>query len=220
MPVLRTVQHLLIRCPYAGIGTMMFIADLVFFVPSEVITPMVGYVAATQGLSFFGTMLAATAGSVLGGVPWYFAGQLLQRRGLDRWLSGHRALFGIPSNTIQKAEDWFRRHGGLAVLMARLLPGIRPLIGVPAGSAGFSFSIFLLYSTLGTLAWTTGLTAAGWFLKEEYQRAGDAVVVFGIVIGTTVGAGYGLWLLLRHRHQGSRESWPTHGRDRAHHPAY
>jgi membrane protein DedA with SNARE-associated domain len=193
------ILNLLAKSGYAGIGVMMLVADIVVFIPSEVITPLAGFVSAREGLSFWGAVFAATLGSVLGGLPWYYLGWTVQQHGLDRWLNEHPRFLGVPSASIRKAEQWFHRHGSGAVLTARLLPGIRPLIGIPAGAARMKFSLYLFFSTLGTAVWTTALVLGGWLLREEFHRAGDAAVVIGIVLGSVLAAGYGLWLLWRRR---------------------
>jgi membrane protein DedA with SNARE-associated domain len=201
MRLITWVLHVLAWSGYGGIAIMMFVADLVFVVPSEVITPLAGFVAAREGLSFWLAVLAGTAGSVLGGVPWYYAGRSLRQHGLDRWLTEPRRILGIPTSGIASAQRWFTRHGGVAVLTARMLPGVRPLIGVPAGAAEMPLAAFLLYSTAGTAVWTTALMWGGWILREEFHRAGDAATVISIVIATTVATGYGMWVLIRRRRE-------------------
>jgi uncharacterized membrane protein YkvA (DUF1232 family) len=82
---------------------------------------------------------------------------------------------------------WFERHGRIAVLIGRLVPTVRTLISLPAGMARMKLLPFLLYSSIGTLAWTGALTAAGFLLESEYRRVGGYVdQVSKIIIGLIV----------------------------------
>ena len=64
---------------------------------------------------------------------------------------------------------WFDAHNEKAVLLGRLVPAIRTLISVPAGIFEMPLGKFLLYSTVGTIAWTALLTFAGYMLGNRYQ---------------------------------------------------
>ena len=74
-----------------------------------------------------------------------------------------------------RASAWFDRHGGLAVLIGRLVPGVRTLISVPAGIAEMGLGRFLLLSAIGSLAWTAALALAGYVLEDHYARVADYV---------------------------------------------
>jgi membrane protein DedA with SNARE-associated domain len=73
------------------------------------------------------------------------------------------------------------------VLYGRLIPAIRTLISVPAGLAAMSMPGFLALTTLGSLVWTSVLTAAGYLLQSQYEQVQDYVdpiskiVVFGVI---------------------------------------
>jgi membrane protein DedA with SNARE-associated domain len=67
------------------------------------------------------------------------------------------------------------------------VPGIRTLISLPAGMNKISFSTFTIYSSIGTLIWTFGLTAAGFLLGENYGSIEkylapvSKLVIFGLI---------------------------------------
>jgi membrane protein DedA with SNARE-associated domain len=196
---LEWIIHLLGASGYLGVAGLMFVADVVFVVPSEIITPLAGFVSIRYDLSYWGVVFASTVGSVAGGIPWFYLGKRIQRHGLDAWLRGRRRVLGVPVGSIHQAQTWFGRHGGLAVVMARLLPGVRPAIGIPAGAAGMPFILFLGYSAAGTVVWTAALVLAGRILEEEFRRAGSVVVMIGLLVVSISLAGWGIWALLRQR---------------------
>ena len=63
----------------------------------------------------------------------------------------------------------FRRYGRLLVLIGRALPTIRTIISLPAGVARMELRGFLLFSTMGTAIWSTGLATAGFVLGSQFS---------------------------------------------------
>ena len=94
-------------------------------------------------------------------------------------------------------------------MMARLLLGVRPAIGIPAGAGGMSFTLFLGYSAAGTMVWNAALVLAGRILEEEFRRAGPVVVMIGLLVLSVSLAAWGIWALLRQR----RLVFPRHGEE-------
>jgi membrane protein DedA with SNARE-associated domain len=126
-------------------------------------------------------LLTATAGAVVGMLPWYIAGRLF---GLDRvrWLADRFGrIMTLNAEEIDTATDWFRRFGPIIVFVGRLIPLIRTLISVPAGLAAMPFWKFLLFSSLGAFTWNSILVGAGFILAEHYE----AVEIF-LDPGTTI----------------------------------
>ena len=174
---------------YLGIFLLMVAENLFPPIPSELIMPFAGYVAANGDLNGWGVLIAGALGSLLGTSAWYLVARLM---GLERftWLCnklGRIATLGEAD--IDKAQHWFERHGALAVFIGRLIPAIRTLISVPAGLAGMPFGQFLLISAAGTLLWTAFLTAAGYLLQAGYHviegwvdPVSTGIVVLGVVI--------------------------------------
>jgi membrane protein DedA with SNARE-associated domain len=174
---------------YFGIFLLMVAENIFPPIPSELIMPFAGYVAANGQLSTFGVLLAGTLGSILGTTAWYVAARLL---GLERftWLCNKLGRVAtITEDDIDMAHRWFVRYGPLAVFVGRLIPAIRTLISVPAGLAAMPVGRFLVISTLGSLLWTGILTVAGVLLHEGYHLVeawvdpvSTAVVVLVVVI--------------------------------------
>jgi membrane protein DedA with SNARE-associated domain len=145
---------------YLGVAFMMFVEDIVLPIPSEVIMPVAGFLSVRYGLSIWGIVAAGTAGSLVGGLPWYYLGRAMSTGRVPPWIEKRRVQFHLDD--LEKAKLWFRRRGYGAVLLARLLPGVRPLIGIPAGMAHMPLGTFLLYSALGTVV---SATAERWRLR-------------------------------------------------------
>lgn len=169
MAVSEFIIGLITQFGYLGIFLLMVAENIFPPIPSELIMPFAGYVAANGELNPIGVLVAGTLGSLVGTSAWYVAARLL---GLERfiWLCNKLGRIAtLSEDDIDKADHWFKRHGVWAVLVGRLIPAIRTLISVPAGLAAMPFGQFLLISGIGTLIWTAILTASGYLLQANYE---------------------------------------------------
>jgi len=154
---------------YLGIGMLMFLENLFPPIPSELIMPLAGFTVSQGKMSFLPAIAAGTLGTVLGALPWYFAGYYFGETRLKAWADRYGRWITVSSADIERAVKWFNRRGGRAVFLGRLVPGVRTLISLPAGLAEMNFPLFLLYSTAGTVLWTALLTWLGYALGENYS---------------------------------------------------
>ncbi|HEV2516919.1 MAG TPA: DedA family protein [Devosia sp.] len=154
---------------YVGIALLMLLEAVFPPIPSELIVPFAGFAAGQGELNFVGVIVAATIGSLVGMLPWYFVGRLF---GLERvkWLADRIGRwFAFNADEIDYAARIFDRWGKPIVLVGRLFPILRTLISVPAGLAKMNFATFALFSAIGMLIWNTVLVSAGYLLHEHYH---------------------------------------------------
>ena len=170
---------------YLGVFALMALENIFPPIPSELIMPFAGFVAARGDLSVVGVLIAGTAGSVAGALPWYYAGKVYGKERLEKFADKHARWMTVTHGDIEHAMESFEKHGRKVVLFGRLIPAIRTLISVPAGLAGMPMGQFLLYSTVGSLVWTGILTGAGYMLESQYERVAQYVdpVSKAILIG-------------------------------------
>lgn len=170
------------RAGYAGVFLLMLLENIFPPIPSELIMPLAGFVAAKGELNIYGVVVAGTAGSVAGALPWYYAGAWLGKDRLMDWTGRHGYWLTMCPEDIEKANQWFGRHGRSAVFFGRLLPTIRTLISVPAGLARMPMTGFIGYSTAGSLIWTALLALAGFILEAQYEKVADYVDPVSIAV--------------------------------------
>lgn len=159
--------------PFAGYGAIfaaMFLENLFPPIPSEVIMPLGGFYVQQGKLALLPVVLAGLLGTVLGALPWYGIGRLVNEEKIEHWLSRHGRWLGISPAELHRTRSWFNHHGTALVFWGRLIPGIRTLISVPAGIEMMPLAPFLLWTTAGSLIWTLLLTLAGLALGEGYSR--------------------------------------------------
>jgi membrane protein DedA with SNARE-associated domain/uncharacterized membrane protein YkvA (DUF1232 family) len=174
---------------YLGIVLLMLAENVFPPIPSELIMPLAGFVAAQRQLDPVLVVLAGTFGSVLGAVPWYYAGMWLGEARVCAFAARHGRWLTLDETDLGKAIRWFEHHGRIAVLVGRLVPTVRTLISLPAGMARMPVIPFLAYSGVGSLLWTAALTAAGYWLESEYQRVANYVdlaskAIIGLIVLT------------------------------------
>jgi len=155
---------------WVGIGLLMFIENVFPPIPSELIMPLAGFNAAAGDQSLVVVILAGSAGSLAGAWLWYWIGKKIGTSRLKRLAARHGRWLTITPEELDRSNAWFGRHGGLAVLIGRLIPTVRTFISVPAGVARMPLARFLAYSSAGTVAWTTFLALAGYLLESQYDK--------------------------------------------------
>ena len=155
-----------------AIAGLMALENIFPPIPSEMIMPLAGYTAAKGELSLFEVLAAGTAGSVLGALPWYYAGKKLGKERLKKFADRHGRWITLSSDDIEHAVDKFNKHGRKTVLFGRMIPAIRTFISIPAGLVEMRLAPFLAYSAVGSLLWNSLLTAAGYLLEDKYAKVG------------------------------------------------
>ncbi|MEP0869489.1 DedA family protein [Trichocoleus desertorum AS-A10] len=180
---------------YVGIGLLMFLENLFPPIPSELIMPLAGFTVYQGKMQFFYAVLAGVLGTVLGALPWYYAGKLLGEERLKALADRYGKWLSISSKDIDRADEWFDRYNAKAVFFCRLVPGVRTLISLPAGISGMPMVPFLIYSTLGTTLWVSLLTYAGYALGQNYHVVDKYIGPLSKVVLCILIAAFIIWVV-------------------------
>ncbi|MEP6689054.1 MAG: DedA family protein [Gemmatimonadales bacterium] len=181
---------------YPGIVVLMAIESSVLPLPSELVMPPAGYLAANGHMNAWLAVAAGTLGSVLGALVNYtlaiWVGEPVLRRYGKFVLMSERSL--------DRTEAFFRRHGEISTFIGRLLPVIRHLISIPAGLSRMSLARFVAFTALGAGLWCGILTYLGWLIGRhggDVQRAIGPYVhrtlVFYVLPGAVLTIGVYAW---------------------------
>ena len=154
---------------YLTISLAMFLENIIPPIPSEIIMPLGGFFVYQQKLNFYILVFWGLFGTILGSIPWYYLGKLVNEKRLSNFLDKRGKYLGITSNDLAKSKRWFDKYGVSLVFWGRLVPGVRTLISVPAGMELMPLRKFLIWTTLGSLIWIALLTYAGFVFGENYQ---------------------------------------------------
>ena len=154
---------------YLTICLAMFLENVIPPIPSEIIMPLGGFFVYQQKLNFYILVFWGLFGTILGSLPWYYLGRLVNEKKLSNFLDKRGKYLGISSDDLAKSKKWFDKYGVSLVFWGRLIPGIRTLISVPAGIELMPFSKFLIWTTMGSFIWVSLLTYTGYLFGENYS---------------------------------------------------
>ena len=188
---------------YLGIGLLMFAENLFPPIPSELIMPLAGFTVAKGEMNFTLADLAGVVGTILGALPWYYAGKLVGEERLKGLADKYGKWITVSSQDIDKSTRWFNRYGNKAVLFGRLVPGVRTLISLPAGLSEMPIVPFLIYSTLGTTAWVMLLTFLGYVLGDHYELVEQYLDPVSKIVLVVLIVAFVVWVV-RKRQQAER----------------
>jgi len=193
---------------YPGIVVLMAVESSILPLPSELVMPPAGYLAAKGEMTFVVAIACGVLGSMLGALANY---------GLAHWLG--RAFFLrlgkyvlITERALDRSERYFAAHGEISTFLGRMLPVVRHLISIPAGVARMHLGRFVVFTGLGALVWCTILTWIGWFigsredvilevLNEEASRYAGRAVLVALPVLAGIAAVY-IWWYRRRAAQG------------------
>jgi len=131
---------------YLGIIVLMAMGSTPIPLPAEVVVPPAAFLAAEGRLSLPGVILASTLGAYLGAAVMYWLSLWLGRPLVVKF--GRFILF--PPKKLDEAEHWLARYEAGGIFFARLLPGVRHLISIPAGIVRMNFKVFSVMTVLGS----------------------------------------------------------------------
>jgi len=135
-------------------------------IPGEAVMVLAGFLASRGAFKLHEAVLAGSLGNLAGSLAEYLLGLYLARPALLRL---GRYLF-ISERELELAERFFRsRSGFAAVLVGRIVPGIRSVISFPAGIARMNPLSFTLATLAGSLPWNALFAYLGYMLGENWQ---------------------------------------------------
>jgi membrane protein DedA with SNARE-associated domain len=175
---------------YLGIALLALLENACPPIPSELIMPLAGYMAASGDMSLAGAIAAGSIGSLIGCIGWYLIGRRIGERRLRAWIDRHGHWLTLCQEDIDTAQAKLRKHGSAVVFFGRLIPGIRTWVSVPAGLSGMPPLKFIAYTTAGTVLWTAALTVAGYFLGSRFPAIGKYLGGISTAVFVLMGVWY------------------------------
>jgi membrane-associated protein len=169
---------------YGILGSVIFLetAVVIFpFLPGDSLLFAVGLVAAGKGLSIPGLFVVLTGSAILGNIVNYWLGRFFGRKLFDN----PKAKFFSPKN-LEKTHEFFENYGGKAIVITRFVPVIRAFAPFVAGMGAMEFPKFMIYNTIGGVAWVSICMFAGVFLgeipavKDHFELAALGLAVISI----------------------------------------
>ena len=191
-PVRQLVTQIYEAVGYLGVALWVAIESVIIPIPSELVLPFAGFLAAdpasleplTGGRwSIPLLIIAATVGSLVGALIAYGIGAWAGRPILLRW--GRYLRF--TEADLERTERFFERWGNAASFFGRLVPVLRSLVSFAAGVGRMPLPSFILFTILGSIPFNAALVLAGYFLGENWEAIGAILKRFEYaVVGALV----------------------------------
>jgi membrane-associated protein len=176
------------------IAAMVFIESGVLFpfLPGDSLLFTAGLLHADLNLALPVLIGVVTAAAVAGDQVGYMLGRKFGRR----WFKEDARV--LKTSHLKSAEDFFERHGGAAIIMARFVPIVRTYAPLAAGIARYGYKAFTLWNLTGALAWATSVTLLGTWLGHFQVIANniDAIAVIMVLVSVVP---WGIEILKRRR---------------------
>jgi len=196
--VLHLDTHLVALVDWAGVWTYVVLGLIIFAETGLVVTPFLpgdsllfatGALAASTGsLSILILFLLLTSCAILGDAVNYWLGGKL---------GGQAAAGKLPfvkAEHIQRTHEFYERHGGKTIILARFIPIIRTFAPFVAGAGTMSYRRFAAYNVAGGVAWVGSMLFAGFFFGNiPIVKENFSLVVLGIIILSVIPGVVAVW---------------------------
>lgn len=175
-------QKTILDMGYLGIFVLMVLESTMVPVPSTLVMPFAGYLAAQGHFSLPLVIAMNGAGAIVGSLACYWLGAAGGKPLLLKY--GKYVL--VKKSDVDKTEKFFESHGSATVFIARLLPVIRHFISIPAGIARMNMGKFLLQTFLGATLWGGGLAVLGYQIGANWSKVGKYMKRVDLIFGALV----------------------------------
>jgi membrane-associated protein len=193
----------LIAVVYAETGLLVG-----FFLPGDSLLITAGLFAAKGDFDIVALNVTLIAAAILGDATGYWIGR---RAG--------QALYSRPDSLLFRKEhlrithDFYERHGGKTIIIARFMPIVRTFAPVVAGAAEMGYRSFATYNVIGGVAWVLSMTLAGYYLGRVVPDIESNIhYVVAVVIALSLLPPVIAWLRARMT-QATRPAAPPSPRD-------
>lgn len=180
--VAKFFQDVIETLGYPGIFMLVVLESTLVPVPSTLVFPFAGFLAA-KGLFSLPVVLALNSlGALVGSGISYWIGAA----GGKPLLVKYGKYLLIRQKDIEKTENWFATHGKATILIARFVPVVRHIISLPAGIARMRLVPFFVQTFIGATLWGGFLILLGYYMGEHWDTVAAKIKRFDLVIGGAI----------------------------------
>jgi membrane protein DedA with SNARE-associated domain len=176
---------------YVGLFFATLIESTCVPIPAEVTMIPAGQLVAQGVFNYWGVLISATLGVIVGSLINYWLGLKFGRLLLTQY---GKYMFLKP-NSLHKTERFFAKYGGLAVFIGRLLPGIKHYIAFAAGIAKMEYKPFVIFTALGGLIWIWLLLHVSYVAELRAEKAGGDASSIQWILAAVIAISLGAWLI-------------------------
>jgi membrane protein DedA with SNARE-associated domain len=167
--VLHALEPTLNNYGYLAVFGLVLVEDFGIPVPGETVLILAAVYAGSGRLSIVLVALLGFLGALLGDNIGFAIGHFGGRPLVERY---GRYVF-ITSARLDKATEFFERHGGKIIIVARFIEGLRQANGIIAGTSGMRWPRFLVFNAIGAGLWVIVWTSVGYFAGSNINTIYD-----------------------------------------------
>jgi membrane protein DedA with SNARE-associated domain len=180
--VAHSIQDFIASAGYPGLFLMIVLESTMVPVPSLLVMPFAGALAAHGVFSLPVILIINATAALTGSLLSYWLGAAGGKPLLLKY--GKYVL--VKPEDLAKTEVFFERHGAWTVLIARFVPVARHLISVPAGVARMKLPVFMLQTVVGASIWGGGLMVFGYVMAEQWEQIAKSAKRVDMVVAALV----------------------------------
>jgi membrane-associated protein len=180
---------------YPGLTAIIFLETgaLVFFLPGDSLLVMAGLYAAKGDLNIYLLNALLIPAAIIGDALSY---QIGLRAG-PMIFNRPKSRFFDPKH-MQTAHDFYVKHGGKAIIIARFMPILRTFVPVVAGVAKMRYRDFAGFNIIGGLSWVASMTLLGYILGVRFPMLGKHIEkVIIVIVLLSISPGIYAWLRVK-----------------------
>lgn len=158
------------------------------FLPGDSLLFVVGALAAVGNMDLFLVMAVLVIAALCGDNVNYWVGRWFGTRLLSKWIN--------PVH-LQHTHDFYARHGGKTIIIARFMPIVRTYVPFVAGLGSMAYGRYLAFCVAGALLWVGSLCTAGYFFGNIPAVKSNLTVVILAIVLLSISPGMIAWLRAR-----------------------
>ena len=145
---------------YPGLMLIIFLETgaMVFFLPGDSLLVVAGLYSATGILNVWWLNLLLIPCAIIGDATSYWIGAKVG----PKIFTKPRSRFFNPAH-VKAAHDFYEKHGGKAIIIARFMPLVRTFVPVVAGVGKMPYRRFAMFNIVGAAAWVLSMTLGGYY---------------------------------------------------------
>lgn len=165
---------------YVGIAFLIFAeSGLLFgiFLPGDSLLFAAGLLSAGGFLAFGPLVLFIVVAAIVGDSVGYWFGANVGANFFKK-----KDSFFFKKEYLTRTEQFYKKYGGRAVVLARFVPIVRTIAPILAGIGSMTYKTFLSFNILGGLLWGAGMLSLGFFLGSIIPNAEHYILPLSLVI--------------------------------------
>ncbi len=177
---LRDIPALVQAAGYFGLTLIIFAETgllIGFFLPGDSLLVTAGLLGYKGYINPFVLGLLLTIAAIAGDSVGYTIG----KTGGHRLFTREDSLLFNKKHLI-KAHEFYERHGGKTIIIARFMPIIRTFAPVVAGMGSMQYRRFLAYNAIGGVLWVWSMLLTGYFLGRYVPGVADHIEIVIVII--------------------------------------